>query len=327
VRERRPDDERLSGERRHDHEGPVLVGVSSQTPDLRRTLEFAADEANRRQVDLTLVHGCSPIPMPTTLEPTTPLVEREVRWLKRLGMMAELAAEMLDPPRTVDILVHRGTGVHALVETSARASLVIVQRRRISRGRRIRTGSTSALVAARSLAPVAVLSASNTSAPVSGDVVVGVDISAPSSALRAAFTEAELRQTGLLVVHAWRPKRTSLFVDGPAEEDEFRRQFGVAHQSLVTYVCREASRHPHVPVRHWLFTLPPADSLLLAASEGQVLILGRHQRGHFGAPGLGQVARRCLAGAPCPVLITSELQSPERRTAIVSSQGASGEVK
>ena len=155
----------------------------------------------------------------------------------------------------------------------------------------------------------------------SGDVVVGVDVSAPSSALRAAFTEAELRQTGLLVVHAWRPKRTSLFVDGPAEEDEFRRQFGVAHQSLVEYVCREASRHPHVPVRNRLFTLPPADSLVLAASAGQVLILGRHRRGHFDAAGLGQVARRCLAGAPSPVLITSEIQSPERPAAVVSSQG------
>ena len=61
-------------------------------------LEFAADEANRRRVDLTLVHGCSPIPMPTTLEPTTPLKDREVQWIKRLGMTAlKPAAELLDP--------------------------------------------------------------------------------------------------------------------------------------------------------------------------------------------------------------------------------------
>ena len=113
-------DLRGTGDRRHDAEGPVIVGVSSQTPGLRRTLEFAADEANRRRVDLTLVHGCSPIPMPTTLEPTTPLVDREVHWLKRLGMMAEVAAELLDPDRSVNIIVHPGTGVQALVESSAR---------------------------------------------------------------------------------------------------------------------------------------------------------------------------------------------------------------
>ena len=161
----------LNGERRHDVDGSVIVGVSSQTPDLRRMLEFAAEEANRRRVDLTLVHGCSPIPMPTTLEPTTPLADREVRWLKRLGKTAELAEELLDPDRTVDVLVHPGTGVHALVEASAAASLVVLQRRRISRGRRIRTGSTSALVAVRSQAPVAVLSASDRSLPAMGNVV------------------------------------------------------------------------------------------------------------------------------------------------------------
>ena len=100
---------RHDGERRHDPDGPVIVGVSSQTPGLRQVLEFAADEANRRRVDLTLAHGCSPIPMPTTLEPTTPLKDREVQWIKRLGMMAEMAVELLDPGRTVDIIVDRGS--------------------------------------------------------------------------------------------------------------------------------------------------------------------------------------------------------------------------
>ena len=279
-------------ERRHDADDPVIAGVSSQTPALRRTLEFAADEANRRRVDLTLVHGCSPIPMPTTLEPGTPLVDREVQWLKRLGMTAELAAELLDPDLSVNIIVHPGTGVQALVESSAHASLVVVQRRLISQGRRIRTGSTSALVAVRSLAPVVILSASEASPPPSADVVVGVDVASSSSALGVAFREAELRQTGLLVVHGWRPKRTSLFADGPDEEDRFRRQFGVAHQTLVEHVRPWASRYPQVPLRHKLFTLPPAESLLLAASEGQLLVLGRHRRNHLGTLGLGQVARR-----------------------------------
>ena len=256
--------------------------------------------------------------MPTTLEPSTPLVDREVHWLKRLGMMAELAAELLDPDLSVNIIVHPGTGVQALVESSARASLVVLQRRLISRGRRIRTGSTSALVAVRSLAPVAILSASEASPAPSADVVVGVDVAAPSSALGVAFREAELRQTGLLVVHGWRPKRTSLFADGPDEEDKFRRQFGVAHQTLVEHVRPWASRYPQVPLRHKLFTLPPAESLLLAASEGQLLVLGRHRRSHLGTLGLGQVARRCLAEASCPVLITNENQRVELRDVFVS---------
>jgi nucleotide-binding universal stress UspA family protein len=102
------------------------------------------------------------------------------------------------------------------------------------------------------------------------------------------------------------------------EEDEYRRQFGVAHQTLVDYVRPWASRYPQVPLRHKLFTLPPAESLLLAASEGQLLVLGRHRRGHFGTYGLGQVARRCLAETSCPVLITSESQPVELPDAAVS---------
>jgi nucleotide-binding universal stress UspA family protein len=312
------DDLRRSGERRHHADGPVTVGVSAQAPGLMRMLEFAAGEAIRRRVDLTLVHGCSPVPMPTSLEPTIPMVDREVHWLKRLGMTAELLAELLDADHTVEIVVHPGTGVHALVEASATASLVVLQRRRISRGRRIRTGSTSALVAVRSLAPVAVLSASGTLSPASGDVVVGVDTNAPSSALGVAFEEAELRQSGLLVVCGWQPKRTSLFADGPAEENEFRRQFGGAHQSLVEYVRPLARRYPQVPLRHKLFTLAPAESLLLAASEGQLLVLGRHRRGHLGTLGLGHVARRCLAESNCPVLITGESRQVQLRDATVS---------
>jgi nucleotide-binding universal stress UspA family protein len=312
------DELRLNGAHRHDGNGPVIVGVSSQTPDLKRMLEFAADEANSRRVDLTLVHGCSPIPMPTTLRPLTPMADREVHWLRRLGMMAEMAAELLDHDRNVDIMVHRGTGVRALVDASASASIVVLQRRRISQGRRIRTGSTSALVAVGSLAPVAVLNASETRSAASGKVVVGVDTTAPSSALSVAFQEAEFRQTELLVVHAWRPKKARLFTDGPAEEEQFRHQFGSAHQALVDYVRPWASRYSHVPVRHKLFTLPPAESLLVAAAEGQLLVVERHRQGHLGTLGLGHIARRCLGEAPCPVLVTGGGQRVELHNSIAS---------
>ena len=282
---------RRDGERRHDPDGPVIVGVSSQTPGLRQVLEFAADEANRRRVDLTLVHGCSPIPMPTTLEPTTPLKDREVQWIKRLGMMAEMAAELLDPGRTVDIIVDRGTGVHALLEASASASMVVVQRRRIARGRRIRTGSTSALVAVGSRAPVAVLSASEASLAPSANVVVGVDTSSASSALSVAFREAELRQTGLLVVHGWRPKRSRLFADRSVEEDEYRRQFRLAHLTLAEYVRPWASQYPQVPA--------PPQAIYIAT--GRELAAGRIRRsvtGSRAAPARPPRHRRSRPGRP-----------------------------
>ena len=156
-------------------------------------------------------------------------------------------------------------------------------------------------------APVAVLSASEPSLPPWGNVVVGVDPTASDSALSLAFQEAELRQTGVLAVHSWRPRPSGLFVDGQTEEEEYRRQFGSAHQALVDYVRPWANQYPQVPLRHRVFTLPPAESLLLEATRGQLLVIGRHRRG-LGSPGLGYVARRCLAEASCPVLISGSGQ-------------------
>ena len=115
-------------------------------------------KANRRQVDLVLVHGCSSFPTLTSLKPSVRLRDRQAHWLKRLGMIAEIAEELLDPARDIDISVHRGNGVQALVEASALASVVVMQHRRSSRSPHVRTGSTCARVAMAARAPVAVLS-------------------------------------------------------------------------------------------------------------------------------------------------------------------------
>ena len=78
-----------------------------------------------------------------------------------------------------------------------------------------------------------------------------------------------------------------------------------------------AEQYPRVPLRHQVFTLPPAESLLLEATRGQLLVIGRHRRG-LGSAGLGYVARRCLAEAPCPVLVSDSSQRIELPESISS---------
>jgi len=299
-------------------DGPVVVGICAQSSDLSAMLRFAAVEANRRGVDLVLVHGCSSFPTLTSLEPRVRLRDRQAQWLKRLGMIAEIAEERLDPARHVDISVHRGNGVQALVEASAFASVVVMQHRRSSRSPRVRAGSTCARVAMAARAPVAVVSAFEPSLPSRGNVVVGVDTTASGPALSLAFQEAELRQTGVLAVHSWRPRPSGLLVDGRTEEEEYRRQFGSAHQAFVEHVRPWAKQYPQVPLRHRVYTLPPAESLLLEATRSQLLVIGRHRRG-LGSPGFGFVTRRCLAEAPCPVLVSGSSQRIELAKSISSS--------
>jgi nucleotide-binding universal stress UspA family protein len=256
--------------------------------------------------------------MLTSLKPSLRLKNREAHWLKRLAMVAEIAGELLDPARSVDISVHRGNGAQALVEASMSASIVVVQRRRTSPGTRISAGSTCAQVARAARSPAVVLSATEPSAPPWGNVVVGVDAASAGSALTLAFHEAELRQTGVVAVHSWRPRPVGLLLDGPTEEEEFRRQFGEKHRAFIEYVRPWAIHYPQVPLRHRLFTLPPTESILLESTRGQLLILGRHRRS-LGSPGLGSVTRRCLTEASCPVLVSGSGQRVE-----LSESAASG---
>jgi len=137
-----------------------------------------------------------------------------------------------------------------------------------------------------------------------------VDATASGSALSLAFHEAELGQTGVVAVHSWRSRPVGLFLDGPTEEEEFRRQFGEKHRAFVEYVRPWANQYPHVPLRHRLFTLPPTESLLLESTRGQLLILGPHRRS-LGSPGLGSISRRYLTEASCPVLISGSGQRVE----------------
>ncbi|MDF2747946.1 MAG: UspA domain protein, partial [Propionibacteriaceae bacterium] len=126
-----------------------------------------------------------------------------------------------------------------------------------------------------------------------------------------AFHEAELRHTGVVAVHSWRPRPAGLFLDGSTEEEEFRRQFGEKHRAFIEYVRPWARQYPQVPLWHRLYTLPPTESLLLESTRGQLLTLGPHRRS-LGSPGLGQVTRRCLTEASCPVLVSGGGQRVEQ---------------
>jgi nucleotide-binding universal stress UspA family protein len=296
----------------HRHEdGVVVLGVDAHPADIRDALAFAVAEAGRRRVALRLVHGCSPLPMPTTLEPGTPLEDRESYWMKRLDLVAEAAVELAGAPLTVDVRIDPGTGVHALVEESARASLVIVQARAASTVRRIATGSTSTMVAARSLAPTAIIPARYLQSQTRAGVVVGVDASGSSPAVEAAFREAELRHTSVTAVRAWNghggqgepPWR-------PLDTDEFQAEHDKLYEDLVTAVRCWTLSYPNVPTHCELHNLPPAEALVTAARNAQLLVVGRHHHGHLMPRALGHTVRRCLARSSCPVVITPERSAP-----------------
>jgi nucleotide-binding universal stress UspA family protein len=136
-------------------------------------------------------------------------------------------------------------------------------------------------------------------------IVVGVDGSESSlTALRWALGEARLRETEVELIHTWSltpmvdPMGFASYV--PIEE------LGVAAKQIVDEVMKKVEEFVgKVKVTTRIARGPAAATLLEAAKDAQLLVVGR--RGHGGFMGLllGSVAEQVAHHAPCPVVIVS----------------------
>jgi nucleotide-binding universal stress UspA family protein len=137
-----------------------------------------------------------------------------------------------------------------------------------------------------------------------GKIVVGVDGSPGSrAALRWAHEEARLRSATLEVVAVWQfPMMTSLPAFGamPPPED----LSGEAEASLKQALVDEGVvSTDEVPVTTVVAEGAAAPSLLDAAADADLLVVGN--RGHGGFTGLllGSVSQQCVSHGPCPVVV------------------------
>jgi nucleotide-binding universal stress UspA family protein len=153
-------------------------------------------------------------------------------------------------------------------------------------------------------------------------IVVGVDGS-PSSvaALRFAASEAALRGAGVLAIYAlevptvpW-PGLTG--VVGTALE-EANRVFGHAVEEAF------AGAPPSVPFERRVEERAPAEALIEAASDADLLVVGSRGRGGFAGLLLGSVGQQVAHHAPCPVAIVRERASWEPGSVLAGVDGSEG---
>jgi nucleotide-binding universal stress UspA family protein len=134
-------------------------------------------------------------------------------------------------------------------------------------------------------------------------IVVGVDGSEESKeALRWALEEARLRRATVRAVNAF---HTYAITPGYGPREDFapealRRQ---AEEFLSSMVSDVAGKSRQVKIEEVLAEGRPANVLLEAAEDADLLVVG--SRGHGGFVGLllGSVSQQCATHAPCPVLI------------------------
>ena len=145
----------------------------------------------------------------------------------------------------------------------------------------------------------------------SGTVVVGVDGSEPGrAALDWALGEARLRSAKLVAVHAWAflPVSSDPFPGvyqhvSVATEEAYEALRLEAERLLEGEVSAATQAHEGVEVERRSVEGRPAVTLLEAARDADLLVLGT--RGHGGFVGLllGSVSQQCAHHTPCPLVI------------------------
>jgi nucleotide-binding universal stress UspA family protein len=270
-------------------------------------VDWAAAEAVRRDVPLTLVHA---VHLPDLLAGPT------AAW-------SHLTERAVDEAKIVtDVGIHRArqggvrsvvsettatTPAKALVDASRDASLVVVG----SRGRGTLAGellgSVGVAVAAHAQSPVVVVRGDADDPPgPRRPVVVGVDGSPESEiALRYAADTAAVHGAGLTVVLAWRPAGSRGLAPLPELEGlEYTRLARRGARRLASGAADLArGLYPDLKVQESSAEGSPPAVLREAAAGAGLLVVGSRGRGGFHGLLLGSVSHAVMHTAPCPVAV------------------------
>ncbi|MBD0694554.1 universal stress protein [Streptomyces sp. CBMA123] len=279
----------------HDGLRSVVLGVDARDTG-SMTAAWAADEADRRNLPLRLVHA-----VPSVFREFRPFDQG--RYHKAL---VERAEQALDRAAAVAWARHPGLALTtdlsedvpapALCRESRDAALVVLGSRRLGRtAEALSAYSVAVPVSAQAHCPVAVVRGPEHTTQDPPYLVLGVDGS-PSSdaAVDFAFDLADERRAALRILWVWhRPPVGNL--DEHATVQLLRRL-------LFESTSGRQDRHPDVKVTHELVHGHPVEELGIASEHALAVIVGRRGNGGFTGMRLGSVPHGLLHRADCPVI-------------------------
>jgi len=281
---------------------PVLVAVGTDGMDA--ALAYAAAEATRLGCGLHLLHVVHVLPQgPEMVSADVTDYERVGR--QSLNSALRLARDLIgDDMKVTGDLVFGGV-VPEIVEAAATARMVVLQHRDLSRLRRVVTRSVASGVAAHARVPVVSVPESWSAGherETSPTVTVGVDVAENAGEiLRVAIDEARARGATLHVLHTWTfPSAYDDIIMTRVDEDTWAPRATAEVQAALAGLGDQGSG---VPVRIEAKHMKPAEALIRASQDADLVVIGRHDPLTPLGSHLGPVARAVLAGAECPVLL------------------------
>ncbi len=285
---------------------PILVGVGD-TGSPHAALQYAARVALTEHRPLLLAHVVHP--EYGLAGPTNPYVDFSAVHLvgeQLVHRAADEARSLVEGRVDVRALTPTGSVVSALVELAGGADRVVLQRRDLSRVRRLFTGSVVTGVAGRSGVPVVSVPEDWTGrdtadARVTPRVVLGdAGELAHPHVVEAAFLAARRLAGSLTVVHAW--TLPLVYDDLILDRTEFEAWAMEAGRRLDRRLEPWRERFPDVPLDVEVGHARPGDALLEAVSSADLLVLGREGASHR-VPLLGPLTRALVRECPCPLQI------------------------
>lgn len=288
----------------------LVVGYDG-SPHSRAAVEWAAAEASRRGVELTVLYAADYVAVPAGPMLAPPDMRA---WADETGEeMAREGAEQA-AKTAADVTVHTaariGSPSRVLVEASTQAELVVVGSRGRGELAGALLGSVAFSVSAHAHCPTVVVRGDGmTVAGPDHPVVVGVDgSSAAAVALRFAVDAAARASAPLTVLTAWQGPAADGWADAYWSAIDPSMPPGQAARAAAEQVAAAAvaavrESHVEIEVQSKVVSGRSAQALTAASRGAGLLVVGARGRGGFSSLLLGSVSHGAIHGAACPVVV------------------------
>ena len=269
----------------------IVLGVDHSL-GARAAASWAAAESRLRESALLMVH----VP---TVGPTS-----RSSWFPTAGvagwlLLDELTIELHHryPDVAVERLLGHGDPAGTLIDLSALADLAVLGTTGGGSNLTSLIGSVSARVAAQAHCPVVTVP-EQPLLPVAGmgerTIVVGVsDTAAGRAAMRFALDEAARRGIGVTAVRGWQPIDPETAADPDA----------IPERELQSLLAGWRQEYPGVSIHPMLLPTHPAQAVLRAARNAELVVIGAHHSDNPWSSRLGPVPQTVLHRTNCPVVL------------------------
>ncbi|MFB7223575.1 universal stress protein [Streptomyces sp. NPDC056227] len=283
----------------------VTVGLDG-SPESLAAAHWAADEAERRNLTLRLLHAWPMlVPEPTHI----PSEIDQNYWAKRLVHNARAELQARHPGLSIVGNLVANDAQDALLQAATESEMLVLGSRGLEPVASYFLGDISMPVVARAERPVVLVRAEereeepSPASGTAGGVVVALKLHGPcDDVLEFAFHTAAARGVPLRAVHG---RSVPLHAYVP---------WGVDH-TITDEIAQESKKHLGQALRPWREKFPgvevadriglesPAETVVRAAEGAALLVLGRRKHHPALAPRLGPVAHAALHHARCPVAV------------------------